>query len=214
VSPESAVYDPTARKYPYDPQAAKKLLREAGFTPGPDGILVGAEGRRLSIPITTTAGNALRELEEVVMQSQLKAIGVELTVKNEPARTMFGQTLRERKFDGFVLYTRTPVPNAVPWGFLGSRYIPSAANGYFGTNYSGYANPEMDAALDAARGELDPLKRRDDWRRIHALVAEDLPILPLFQWTIAFTQSKAMQGILPPRYGASATSWVEDWRPR
>jgi peptide/nickel transport system substrate-binding protein len=214
LGPNEPDYDPSVKRWNYDPAAARKLLADAGFHSGADGILVGVDGARLSIPMTTTAGNTLRELEEAVMQSQLKAIGVELVIKNEPARTMFGQTLRQRAFTGFVMYSRTPAPGAVPWGFLGSRYIPTAENGYFGTNYQGYANPEMDAVLDAARQELDPIRRKADWKRIHAMVAEDLPILPLFYYTLGYVQAKTMSGIIPPPLGASASAWIEDWRPR
>ena len=214
LAPDEVDFDPDIHPWPYDPAAAKKLLAEAGYTPGADGILVRADGTRLSIPLVTIAGNTARELEESVIQSQMKPLGIEITLRNQPARVMFGQTLKQRDFSGFVLYAHTPAPDTVPVTFLGSAGIPSAANGYFGGNYSGYANPDMDTALTAARQELDPAKRRTLWRRIHELMATDLPILPLFYYTVAYVQPRWLQGEAPPPLAASATAWIEQWRPR
>ena len=76
--------------YPYDPPRARALLKEAGWTPGPDGIGRNAAGDRLSFEFSTTSGNRVRELSQQVMQSQWKAVGVEVTIKNEPSRSFFG----------------------------------------------------------------------------------------------------------------------------
>jgi len=63
---------------------------------------------------------------------------------------------------------------------LASTEIPSAANEWSGQNFPGYANPEMDKALDAAERELDKEKRRGQFGEIQKLYAEDLPVLPMF----------------------------------
>ncbi|MBV9812106.1 MAG: peptide ABC transporter substrate-binding protein, partial [Acetobacteraceae bacterium] len=214
LSPAELDYDPGVKPWPYDPAASRALLASAGFRPGADGILVAPDGRRLVVTITTTAGNTQRELIETVMQSELKALGVELVIKNEPARTMFGETLRHRAFDGFVMYAWTPTLNAVPWSFLGSRFIPSEANGWSGINFQGYASPAMDTLLDTARGELDPEKRRADVRGIVALAAQDLPVLPLFYFGTGIVQPKRMTGLIPPPLAGNPTAWIEQWRPR
>jgi peptide/nickel transport system substrate-binding protein len=214
VSPSEAEYDPTVRKWPYDPAAARKLLDAAGFHPGADGILVAPDGTRLSLEIITTAGNRQRELVEEVLQSEFRAIGVELTIQNQTARTMFGDTLRYRKFTGMVMYQRVPAPDQVPDTFLGTSGIPAQANNFTGTNYVGFSDPAMDAALRDAVGELDVTRRLADWKRIEAIANDQLPVLPLFFATKVFIQPKWMDGLLPARQQENSTNWVEYWHPR
>jgi len=91
-------YTPDVPTYGYDPARARALLDQAGWTPGPDGIRRNAAGTRLTLEFTTTAGNRSRELTQLVMQSQWKAAGVDVTLRNQPPRTFFGQTLTHREF--------------------------------------------------------------------------------------------------------------------
>jgi peptide/nickel transport system substrate-binding protein len=199
--------------WPFDVAEAKRKLAEAGFKPGSDGILVSPKGERFEITLTTTTGNVQRELVEQVLQSEFKVIGVKLNIRNEPARTMFGETLRKRNFTGMVMFTSVPPPDNVPYDAFASSTIPAAANNWFGQNYMGYRNPAMDAALEAARTELDPRKRYEDWKTILDIYATDLPELPLFFVAEPYIVPRTITGILPPRMRSFATMWIEDWRP-
>jgi peptide/nickel transport system substrate-binding protein len=118
--PSEFGWDPFVRTFGYDPQAAKALLAAAGFKPGPDGISVSPAGARFSIDIVSSAGNRTRELIEQVLQSEMKAIGIELVIRNEPARVMFGQSLRMRGFTGLVEYQSDQPLDYVPYYSLHS----------------------------------------------------------------------------------------------
>ena len=86
-------YDPSLPIYGYDPARARLLLQEAGWSPGADGIRRNAKGERLSFEFSTTSGNRARELTQQVMQSQWKAIGIEVSIRNQPSRTFFGRAV-------------------------------------------------------------------------------------------------------------------------
>ena len=62
------------------------------------------DGKRLSLEIMTTAGDRTRELVEQVLQGQWKAVGVEIRIRNEPARVFFGETVSKRKFPDLALF--------------------------------------------------------------------------------------------------------------
>ncbi len=214
MHPSLANYDPSVRSYPYDPKAARALLATAGFKPGPDGILLSPTGERFSLEITSTAGNRSRELVEQVLQTMFKSVGIELAVKNVPPRVFFGEVVRRREFTGIAMFQSDPPMDWVPITYFHSRFIPSAANNFSGVNYSGIANPGLDAALDAALGELDPTKRKPLWKTILDIAADEQAEINLFFSTSAVVAPKWMTGVRKVERFGTPTLWVEDWRPK
>ena len=201
-----------ARTYPYDPKAARALLAQAGYVRGPEGILVNSQGARLSLDLVSTSGNRIRELVEQVIQTQMKALGIEIVIKNEPARLMFGETLRRRNFKGLVEFQTDAALDTVPYIYFHSSQIPSEQNNWTGLNYMGYNNPEMDAALMQAWGALDPEVRRTAWTRIVDITAEDLPEIYLYFPTVAVQTPKWVTGVVNKDRWGIFTLWVEQWR--
>jgi peptide/nickel transport system substrate-binding protein len=205
------MYSPGARKYPYDPAAAKKLLDEAGFAAIKNGFRTTAAGERFSIEIATTAGNRVREQVAQVIQSQLRQVGIELRIKAEPPR-IFSEALNRRNFNALAMYAWVSRPQGVPRSTLHSEEIPSAKNGWSGQNYPAYANPAMDKALDAAERELDKDKRIRQFAEIQRLYTDDLPVLPLFFRVDPFVIPKPLKGVRPTGTLNSSTLWIEQWR--
>ena len=211
ISPLDPMFSPVARQYPYAPADARRFLDEAGFTDVRNGIRHNAKGERLSIEITTTAGNRVREQVAQVIQSQLRQVGVELRIKAEPPR-IFSEGLNRRNFGGLAMYAWVQQPEGVPRSTLHSDEIPSAKNGWSGQNYPGYRNAEMDKALDDAERELDEGKRRALFADIQRIHADDLPVLPLFFRVDPFVIPKPLKGVVPTGTLNSSTLWVEQWR--
>jgi peptide/nickel transport system substrate-binding protein len=166
--------------YPYDPARARALLDGAGWTPGADGIRRNARGERLSLEFVTTAGNRVRELTQVVMQNQWRAIGVDATIHNVPSRTFFGETMKKREFTGVAEFSSTLEPTLAPWSRLSSQWIPSEANNWAGQNYSGVNDKRLDALIDAAQFELDPVKQQAIWTEMQRIYATQLYGVPLY----------------------------------
>ena len=213
MHPSLANWDKSVKTWPYDPKAARAKLAEAGFKPGPDGILLSPTGERFSIDFVTTAGNRIRELVQQVLQTEFKAVGIELVVKNTPPRVFFGETVRTRDFKGMVMFQSDPPMDWVPVPYFHSTYIPRAENNWSGINYSGLANPTLDAALDAAQGELDPVKRKALWKTILDITADEQAEIDLYFATSAVLTPKWLTGVRNPERFGVVTLWVEDWQP-
>jgi peptide/nickel transport system substrate-binding protein len=128
-----------AGKYPvgYDPAKARALLKAAGFTPGPDGIMR-KNGQRLSFTyLEETGTDAIIELDEI-LQADFRAVGIEMKVH----LTEFNQIMA--------------LMNGPPTGWQATGFgqpvqsYPSG-EGQFATganqNQEGYSDPEMDRLI-------------------------------------------------------------------
>ena len=213
VNPLSPNYDTDVPVVKYDPAGAKALLKEAGWTPGSDGICRNAAGEKLELELGTTAGNRLRELQEQVLQSNWKNACVQVIIKNEPARTLFGDTLKKRTYTGMEMYGWSSNVTESPLRTLDSHQIPSAANNYGGANYPGFSDPKMDADIAAVEGELDPVKQKIIWADMQRIYAEQVPVLPLFFRAESHITPTWLRGYEPTGQGDPSCYWAENWHP-
>jgi peptide/nickel transport system substrate-binding protein len=172
-----------------------------------------ADGQPLSFEFMTTAGNRSRELVEQVLQSQWRQIGVDVRLKNEPARVLFGETLRHRRFD-MAMYAWISSPENVPRSILYSSEIPDESNAFAGQNVAGFKSAEMDRLIDALEIELDKDKRKVLWAEAQRLYATELPSLPLYFRSDAFILPKWLAGVRPTGNQYPTTLWVTEWEPR
>ncbi|WP_119462266.1 peptide ABC transporter substrate-binding protein [Rhodospirillaceae bacterium SYSU D60014] len=212
VSPLDWVHTGSVPRYAYDPERAAALLDEAGWTKMRDGIRHNAAGDPLSLELMSTAGDRTRELVEQVLQSQWRAVGVDIRIRNQPARVLFSETLSKRQFEGMVLFAWLSAPENVPRTILHSESIPTPENNFTGQNYTGFRNAKMDRLIDAIEVELDRAKREQLWHRLQVLYAEGLPALPLFFRAQAFILPPWLDGVTPTGHLDPSTLWIEDWR--
>jgi peptide/nickel transport system substrate-binding protein len=199
--------------YPYDPAKARALLAEAGWKPGDGGVLRNAAGLRFSLEFSTTSGNRIRELTQQVMQSQWKALGIEVQIKNEPSRTFFGQQMRHREFTGLAEYASTFEIGWVPVTRFTSASIPTAANNWAGGNYPGVADKQLDADLAQAAVELDAVRQQALWADIQKIYATDLFALPLYFRSDPEIVPTWLKGYEPTGKEDLSSFWAETWQP-
>ena len=211
VNPLDPGYSADTPRYRYDPAHAASLLEAAGWHLSGGGVRHNAHGDALSLELMTTAGNRTRELVEQVLQSQWRQIGVDVHIRNEPARVLFGETLPHRNFD-MAMYAWISAPEDVPRSTLHSSEIPDSANGFAGQNTPGFRNAEMDRLIDQAEIELDPDKRKVLWAKMQRLYATELPSLPLYFRSDTFILPKWLKGVRPTGNQYPTTLWITDWK--
>ena len=212
VSPLDWIYDPDIPTYPYDPDRAKALLDQAGWSVIENGLRHNAAGQRLTLELMTTAGNRSRELVEQVLQSQWRQVGIDVRIRNEPARVFFGETVSKRKFTGAAMFAWLSAPESVPRTTLRSDQIPTADNNWSGQNYTGFNNAAMDDLIDRIEVELDRGARKQLWDRLQRLYVEELPVIPLYWRANAYILPKWLKGIRPTGHLGTTTLWIEEWR--
>ncbi len=212
VNPLDWVFDPATPSYKRDTVKAAALLDEAGWTAKTRGAMrSNAKGEPLMLEFMTTAGNKTREQVQQVLQSQWRQLGVDVRIRNEPARVFFGETMTKRKYGAMGMYAWFSAPESVPRTTLHSSQITTPENNYAGQNYPGFKNAEVDNLIDAIEVELDRDKRKALWSKLQATYATELPTIPLFFRSDAFIFPKWLKGIEPTGHQDISPLWVENW---
>jgi peptide/nickel transport system substrate-binding protein len=152
--------DPSVRKYPYDPAAAKRLLAEAGFPNGFEvDFWVPESGSGMQSPVEMST----------VIQSNLAAIGVKASLKTFEWGSYLGK-LRSDAPAMFALswFLKSEDPDLSLYPLFFSKNTPLP-------NRSNYNNAEVDQLLLQARQVADKAKRADLYRRAQKMIVEDAP---------------------------------------
>lgn len=169
--------------YPYDPELAKSLLDQAGWTDadgdGP-GFRTNAAGETFSFELATTAGNANRELSTQIVQQNLAAVGVEAVLAYYPGSEYFGEGgIIDRNVCKICLFAWVGDPIFSDFNLWLSSQIPSPANPS-GQNNIGYSNPEFDALANAFAGEIDRTITAPIAAQAQIILMEDIVTIPLY----------------------------------
>lgn len=186
LSPLHWAYEPSARRWDYDPEEANRLLDRAGF-PDPDG-----EGPlpRFKLSYKTTTVDLRRRIAEA-LKEQLRRVGIEIEVRAYEWGTFYSDI----KKGNFHLYSLAWVGIADPdiyFSLFHSGSVPPHGN-----NRGRYRNPEIDRLLEQGRKTLDPEARRRIYSRVQKTLALDLPYIPLWWTKNVVVMKPGIKGFVP-----------------
>lgn len=172
-------HNPKVTQYPYSVQQAKTLLQQAGFTPGPNGIMQ-KNGQPLSLLGVTNNSNTTRHKLSVIVQAQLRQAGIDLQLKTYPGAQLFapageGGILQLGRFDLSFSGWYAGVDPDDSSQFL-CKMVPPG-----GYNYDRYCNPAMETAQNDALTHYDVPARTAAYHKIESLQADDVPQI-YFWW--------------------------------
>ena len=172
-----AAYKPDFQQWNYSPTKALALLK-AHCSGGPSAPSAGnssfwtCAGLPAKFRYTWTASNATRTTQEAIIKAQLKSIGVEIVDAALPANVVFGPTgIPSSNYDlaNFAWVTSPDPAGFVPtWGCGGE------------SNYLQYCNRAATRLMEASNSELDPAKRAALFAQADALMAKDVPTIPMY----------------------------------
>ena len=209
LPPDHWAYNPDVQTYPFDLQAAAALLDEAGWVVGDDGVRA-KDGVRLAFGMSTSAGNQSRESAQQILQQNYQEIGIELTIDNRPAATLWTEDVPAGQFDTLMVAWDNAIPSDPdPTSRLNSTMIP--AEGGAGANYVQFKNEEADALMERGITETDQDARAEIYRELQVLLAEELPWAPLFNNVNLFGHVSSLQGYAANPYSASNFGNAYEW---
>lgn len=163
-------YDDSLQPYPYDPEKAKELLKEAGYN-----------GEEITFYVTEGGSGMLDPVAMgTAIQADLEAVGMKAKIETYEWNTFLGKVNPglEGKAAMAEMAWMTNDPDTLPFLTLRTGAFPD--KGGFNSGY--YSNPKVDELLEKARQETDQAERAKLYKKMQKIVQEDAPWVFIANW--------------------------------
>ena len=172
----------------YDPEKAKKLLDEAGWKVGADGVRE-KDGKKLDVEFLAFTIAGFKQTAEVVIP-MLEAVGFKPKLLVLEAGDLYQRVLAGN-FD--LLSTSQVTSQAIAANDLVRGYHSKSIGTIL--QWSHYNVPEMDRLLEAAQFSLDPKERAKAVIEAQKKSVEDVPVVPIANQMGVFGYKKTLGGV-------------------
>ncbi len=163
-------YDPETPIYAHDPEEARRLLADAGYSNGLD----------LVFDIPDRMPNEMPELARL-MAEQYARVGISVDLVEHTDRAAYSEMVREKRINDAAGFDSSPRST---YRVLREKLH----SGLRGPWWEGYTNPEVDALIEQAEATFSTSERQAVYRRIYKIVRDDAPWIflynPLKYWGV------------------------------
>lgn len=187
-----------AESVSYDVKAAQKILEDAGYEKGKDGIYE-KDGKKLSFNYYSASGAPAQQMEAGMIQQWLKTLGIEITPKLATWAEL-SEIAQTGEFDLLQnSITFPPDPYAALNTTFHSSMTAETGSPTPGTNYFRYRNEKVDNLLNKAAGMIAEEELKEIYNEIQEILAEDCVYLPMYN----------SSGHIPYYDGTKLTGWTD-----
>jgi len=198
-----------------DIEGANKLLDDAGWVKGPDGIRA-KNGVKLSF-LYQTSTNSVRQAVQELVKDMWSQIGVGAELRNISASVFFGGDPASpdtfQKFYADVEMYTNNFSGTDPEKYLAEWLcdkVPSPANGWQGQNIPRYCNPKYDELVAVLSKTADPAKREEISKQLNDMLTEEGAHIPLIHRGNVSSHSLTLEGV--KINGWDSELWnIADW---
>jgi len=182
LPPESWAYYADVPHYDHNPDLARQLLEQAGYS--------AVNGVRFHLTMKTSNTEEGTRLLAVVLQQQLRDVGIVLDIRTFEFATFFSDVTR----GAYQVHSLRWVggnedPDIFEYVFHSDKFTPHGANRTF------YSNPRVDVLIDQARSELDEKTRKQLYAEIQEILAQDVPYVDLWYWDNVLVHSRRVKNL-------------------
>ena len=179
------------------PERARALLREIGCRWAADGSLQDANGRPVSITLLAAAGNAVMTETATLLQADLKTIGIPVQIATLEFRALLDRVLKSRDYEAALLRLGSgdvdPNGEMNVWPSTGATHLWNPGRETPSTPWEA----EIDRLMTQQLSTVDAVKRKALYDRVQAIVAEQLPIVPLVSPNIVVAARTGIGNLRP-----------------
>lgn len=193
--PESWAYNDKVKPIEYNPEMAKKLLKDAGWEDSDGDGWLDKDGKKFEFTIITNQGNEQRNMTAQIIQRRLDDIGIKVKIKIVEWSAFLSEFIDKRRFEAIIL----------GWGLSRDPDIfdiwhsSKTKEGEF--NFIGYKNEEIDRLLVQGRRTFDQEKRREIYHKVHRILYDEDPYIFLYVPDALPIVHARFEGIVPAPAG-------------
>jgi len=195
----SWAHNPESKELEYNPEQAKKLLNEAGWKLGSDGLLA-KDGNKFVVKLLTPVGRYVKDKEICeAVQADMAKLGIKVDIETMEAGAWWAKLFTKKGFDmtWCAIGPRPPEPGA---SIFPVNLITNAV-----LNYYHYSNPEVDRLTDEAGKIQDKEQRKKMYFKAQELVIQDAIAMWLYSDKALVAVRKEVKGY---RHSAVRMSWL------
>ena len=195
-SPE---YDKSIDPYPYDPQKAEELLKEADWIDHDGDGIRDKDGVKFAFEFLIPGGSETGEKIATILKEELDNMGIQMDIR-KTEWAVFTTRLNERNFDAVTL--------AWSMGVESDPYqIWSSTQAEKGSNFIGFKNEQADKLIEEARTEFDRDKRQELYRKFAKIIHEEQPYTFLFCRKSTVAVNKRFENVVVYPLGIDLLEW-------
>ena len=183
-------YNHAVAPVPFDPDAARRLLAEAGWQPDAEGRLA-KNGQRLQFTLITNSGNDIRKSILAIAQDAWKKIGIDVRTDLLEWSVFIQERVNKLDFDALVLGWSMGIDPDLYQIWHSSQTGPQQLN------FVGYRNQKADELIIKIRQEYNHDRLVDYCHQLHALIAHDQPCTFLYvpKWTAVLDKRIVLRSV-------------------
>ena len=184
----------------YDPETARIELKKAGWKDSNGDGILDNKGKKFEFTLSCATGNQLKSDVSVIVQEQLKKVGIKVNIEMLEWTTFIDQ-IQSKNFDACVNGWSTPYyVDPTPVFHSGSTEM---------FNFISYANPKVDELIEKGRVEMDQQKAAGIWKQFHKILYDDQPYTFLFWIDQAVAVKDKYKNVTP--LALSSVYNLENW---
>lgn len=170
IPPSSQYYKADLKQYEFDPEKAKALFDEAGWTAGADGIRE-KDGVKFAFTCTAKAGDQARKAIAELAQQLFKDVGVDMQIAEAPVAEIL-EAMRSGTMEMSIFN----------WTYNSGVLEPDCTDTLTsagGNNFPHFSNAEMDELCAQGLQKVEVAERKPIYDRIQEIFVEEVPVLYL-----------------------------------
>ncbi len=188
------------KPWPYDPERAKQLLKEAGWIDRDGDGILDKDGIKFSFVFTISSGSKFAERLVSIIKEDFAKAGIDMEI-DRFEWAVFLDKIQSRNFDATALGWSDPDFQDDPYQIWHSSQIQS------GSNYIGFSNKEADQIIETARKEFDENKRIKMYHRFHEILYYEQPYTFLYTSPALAVVSKRFTNVKVHTRGMRFMEW-------
>jgi peptide/nickel transport system substrate-binding protein len=210
VAPQTGEWmNPEIEPLPFDTDEANRILDEAGYERGPDGIRLDKEGEKMAYEVITPTGVQGVQREFEIMKNGFDEIGIRITPKALDDTTAFEEILKpDGKYESFDMAMWSWV------GYLDPDFVLSVTtcDQWGGWSDTGYCNEEYDRLYEQQGVTVDQEERKQIVWEMQEIHQRDRPYIHLVAVDYITVSRPNWDGFHPDLIAYSKLPWIDPHR--